>query len=189
MTENAANGYATATLAGGCFWCLEAVYLDLAGVASVTSGYTGGLVPDPSYEQVCTGTTGHAEAVQVRFDPRVIGYRDLLQVFFAIHDPTTRDRQGNDVGPQYRSAVFYHDDAQRAEAETVMREVERAGLYPAPLVTELRAAGPFYPAEAYHRDYYANHPGEGYCRLIIAPKLAKFRKQHLGRLKGSATAG
>lgn len=189
MSESAEKGYATATLAGGCFWCLEAVYLDLAGVVSVTSGYTGGAVPDPSYEQVCTGTTGHAEAVQVRFDPEVIGYRDLLQVFFGIHDPTTKDRQGNDVGPQYRSAIFYHDEAQHAEAEAVMREVGREGLYQAPLVTELRPAGPFYPAEAYHRDYYANNPGEGYCRLIIAPKLAKFRKQHLGRLKGSAASG
>jgi len=189
MSEGNARALSTATLAGGCFWCLEAVYLDLAGVASVTSGYTGGHVPDPSYERVCSGTTGHAEAVQVRFDPGLIGYRDLLQVFFSIHDPTTRDRQGNDVGPQYRSAIFYHDDDQRAEAEAVMREVADAGLYEVPLVTELVPAGPFYPAEAYHQDYYANHPGEGYCRLIIAPKLAKFRKQHLDRLRRSPAAG
>lgn len=177
---------ATATLAGGCFWCLEAVYLDLEGVVEVTSGYTGGHVPDPSYERVCTGTTGHAEAVRIRFDPARIGYRDLLEVFFSIHDPTTKDRQGHDVGTQYRSAVFVHDEAQRAEAEQVMAEVEQAGIYDAPLVTELVPAGPFYPAEAYHRDYFALHPDEAYCRAVIAPKVAKFRKQHIDRLRRSS---
>ncbi len=187
--DRPATELASATLAGGCFWCLEAVFGDLAGVESVTSGYTGGHVPDPGYERVCSGTTGHTEAVHIRFDPDVIGYRDLLAVFFSTHDPTTRDRQGNDVGPQYRSAIFYHDDSQRADAEAVMREVTAAGLYPAPLVTELEPAAAFYPAEAYHRDYYANNPGEGYCRVVIAPKLAKFRKQYLDRLKRPATAG
>ncbi len=189
MNHAPGSPLATATLAGGCFWCLEAVYLDLAGVESVTSGYTGGSVPNPSYEQVCTGTTGHAEAVRIRYRPEEIGYRDLLQVFFTIHDPTTVDRQGNDVGPQYRSAVFFHDEAQRKDAEAVMAEVTEAGLYPSPLVTELAPAGPFYPAEAYHQDYYAHHAGEGYCRLVIAPKLAKFRKQHLDRLKRDAPTG
>ncbi len=188
MTDTSDPASATAVLAGGCFWCLEAVYLDLAGVLSVASGYTGGHVADPSYEQVCTGTTGHAEAVRVRFDPDVVSYRDLLEVFFSIHDPTTRDRQGNDVGHQYRSAIFYRDEEQRATAESVMREVSAAGLYDAPLVTELQPAGPFYPAEPYHADYFARHPGEAYCRVVIAPKVAKFRKQHVERLKRPAPA-
>ncbi len=173
----------TATLAGGCFWCLEAVYAELAGVHSVDSGYTGGHVDAPTYQQVCTGTTGHAEAVRIRFDPGVIGFRDLLQVFFSIHDPTTRDRQGNDVGTQYRSAIFYHDDDQRAEAEAVMREVGDAKVYDAPLVTELAPAGPYYPAEPYHRNFFAQNPDQAYCRVVIAPKVAKFRKQHVDRLR------
>lgn len=179
---------ATATLAGGCFWCLEAVYAELIGVRSVEPGYTGGDVPEPSYQQVCTGTTGHAEAVRLRFDPGQIGYRDLLQVFFSIHDPTTKDRQGNDVGPQYRSAIYYHDEAQRAEAEAVMHEVDASGIHGAPLVTELRPAGAFYPAEPYHRNFFAQHPEQAYCRAVIAPKVAKFRKQHLDRLKRPARA-
>ena len=177
---------ATATLAGGCFWCLEAVYAELVGVRSVESGYTGGHVPEPSYQQVCTGTTGHAEAVRVRFDPEQIGYRDLLQVFFSIHDPTTVDRQGNDVGPQYRSAIFYHDEAQRAEAEAVLHEVDASGIHGAPLVTELQPAGVFYPAEPYHRNFFAQNPDQAYCRVVIAPKVAKFRKQHVDRLKRTA---
>jgi peptide-methionine (S)-S-oxide reductase len=174
---------ATATLAGGCFWCLEAVYAELAGVRSVESGYTGGHVEAPSYQQVCTGTTGHAEAVRLRYDPAVLDFRDLLQVFFSIHDPTTRDRQGNDVGPQYRSAIFYHDDEQRAQAEAVMREIADAKLYDAPLVTELEPAGPYYPAEPYHRNFFAQNPDQAYCRVVIAPKVAKFRKEHVDRLK------
>jgi peptide-methionine (S)-S-oxide reductase len=174
---------ATATLAGGCFWCLEAVYIELDGVRKVESGYTGGHVTAPSYQQVCSGTTGHAEAVRIHFDPSVIGYRDLLQVFFSIHDPTTPDRQGNDVGTQYRSAIFYHDDAQRADAEAVMRDVEEAALYDAPLVTELEPAGTYYPAEPYHRNFFAQNPDQAYCRVVIAPKVSKFRKQHVGRLK------
>jgi len=179
---------ATATLAGGCFWCLEAVYAELAGVRSVASGYTGGHVEAPSYQQVCTGTTGHAEAVRLRFDPAALGFRDLLRVFFSIHDPTTRDRQGNDVGTQYRSAIFYHDDDQRAQAEAVMQEVADAQLYDAPLVTELVPAGTFYPAEPYHRDFFAQNPDQAYCRAVIAPKVAKFRKQHVDRLKRSPAA-
>jgi len=185
-THEPARSLATATLAGGCFWCLEAVFQELAGVRSVESGYAGGEVENPSYQQVCTGTTGHAEAVRIRFDPAVIGYRDLLQVFFSIHDPTTRDRQGADVGPQYRSAIFVHDDAQRREAEAVMREVEAEGLYDAPLVTELEEAGAFYPAEPYHRNFYLNNPDQAYCRAVIAPKVAKFRKQHVERLRRPA---
>ena len=147
------------------------------------SGYAGGHVEHPSYEQVCTGTTGHAEVVRVTYDPETVSYQDLLRVFFSIHDPTTKDRQGNDVGPQYRSAIFFHDDEQRRAAEAVMREVTDAGLYAAPLVTELSPAGPFYPAEAYHDDYFARNPGQGYCMAVIAPKVAKFRKQHVERQK------
>ncbi|MEJ2291763.1 MAG: peptide-methionine (S)-S-oxide reductase MsrA [Deinococcales bacterium] len=177
---------ATATLAGGCFWCLEAVYAELAGVRSVESGYTGGHLPEPSYQQVCTGATGHAEAVRVRFDPAQISYRDLLQVFFSIHDPTTVDRQGNDVGPQYRSAIFCHDEAQRVEAEAVLREVDASGIHGAPLVTEVQPAGAFYPAEPYHRNFFAQNPDQAYCRVVIAPKVAKFRKQHVDRLKRTA---
>jgi len=174
---------ATATLAGGCFWCLEAVFDELEGVHAVKSGYAGGHVEHPSYQQVCTGTTGHAEVVRIAYDPAVIGYDDLLRVFFSIHDPTTKDRQGNDVGPQYRSAIFFHDEAQRRAAEAVLREVAEAGIYPGTIVTELEPAGPFYPAEAYHDDYFARNPGQGYCAAVIAPKVAKFRKQHLTRLK------
>lgn len=174
---------ATATLAGGCFWCLEAVFDELEGVHAVKSGYAGGHVEHPSYQQVCTGTTGHAEVVRITYDPAVIGYDDLLRVFFSIHDPTTKDRQGNDVGPQYRSAIFFHDDAQRGAAEAVLREVAEAGIYPGKIVTELEPAGPFYPAEAYYDDYFARNPGQGYCAAVIAPKVAKFRKQHLTRLK------
>lgn len=174
---------ATATLAGGCFWCLEAVFDELEGVHAVKSGYAGGHVEHPSYQQVCTGTTGHAEVVRITYDPAVIGYDDLLRVFFSIHDPTTKDRQGNDVGPQYRSAIFFHDEAQRGAAEAVLREVAEAGIYVGTIVTELEPAGPFYPAEAYHDDYFARNPGQGYCAAVIAPKVAKFRKQHLTRLK------
>jgi peptide-methionine (S)-S-oxide reductase len=170
-----------ATLAGGCFWCLEAVFQDLRGVHQVTPGYTGGHVPDPSYEEVCTGTTGHAEAVQIVFDPGVVSYRDLLRVFFTIHDPTTRDRQGADVGPQYRSAVFYHSAEQRAVAAAVLAEV--ATVWDDPIVTELAPFERFYPAEEYHRDYYRRNPDQGYCRVVIAPKVAKVRKQYLEKLK------
>jgi peptide-methionine (S)-S-oxide reductase len=172
-----------ATLAGGCFWCIEAVFADLKGVEEVVSGYTGGHVPNPTYEEVCGKRTGHAEALRITFDPAVVSYRDLLEVFFTVHDPTTRDRQGGDVGPQYRSAVFYHSPEQQRTAREVMAEVERKGIWGAPLVTELAPAGEFYEAEAYHQEYFARNPNQPYCAFVVAPKVAKFRKQHMDRLK------
>lgn len=172
-----------ATLGGGCFWCLEAVYDDLRGVTDVVSGYAGGHVPNPTYEQVCTKMTGHAEVVQVTFDPAQISFREILEVFFTIHDPTTLNRQGNDVGPQYRSAIFYHSETQRQTAETVMQEVEAAQLWPNPLVTEVTPLDVFYPAEDYHQEYFKHHPYAMYCQLVIAPKVSKFRKKYLDRLK------
>jgi peptide-methionine (S)-S-oxide reductase len=175
-----------ATLAGGCFWCLEAVYDQLRGVDEVVSGYTGGTVPRPSYKLVCTGTTGHAEAVQITFDPAVISFRDLLDVFFTIHDPTTLNRQGADVGTQYRSAIFYHTPEQKATAEQVIKELTAARLWNDPIVTEVVPFDVFYPAEAYHQEYFVNNPDQGYCRMVVAPKVAKFRKQHLARLKDAA---
>lgn len=174
-----------ATLAGGCFWCLEAVFVDLKGVEQVESGYSGGTVPNPPYRQVCTGTTGHAEVVQITFDPQVISFRDLLEVFFTIHDPTTLNRQGADVGTQYRSAIFYHSEAQKAVAEQVIREVTAAGLWGAPIVTEITPFTAFYKAEDYHQEYYARNPFQPYCQAVIAPKVAKFRKQYLEKLKGA----
>jgi peptide-methionine (S)-S-oxide reductase len=171
-----------ATLAGGCFWCLEAAFQELRGVSKVQSGYAGGAVARPTYQQVCGGATGHAEVVQVTFDPDVIGYDDLLRVFFSIHDPTTRDRQGADVGTQYRSAIFHHSEEQRAAARRIMGEVEAEKLYPRPIVTQLEPLDTFWPAEAYHDDYYRRNPGNSYCRVVIDPKLAKFRKQHAARL-------
>jgi peptide-methionine (S)-S-oxide reductase len=172
-----------ATLAGGCFWCLEAVYLDLQGVESVVSGYSGGSVPNPSYQAVCTGETGHAEVVQITFDPAVVSYRDLLEVFFTIHDPTTLNRQGADVGTQYRSAIFYHTPQQEATAEEVIRDLTAARLYGNPIVTEVTPFAAFYPAEEYHQRYFERNPNQPYCRAIVAPKVAKFRKQYLSRLK------
>ncbi len=172
-----------ATFAGGCFWCLEAVYLDLRGVEKVVSGYAGGHVPNPTYREVCSGLTGHAEVVQVAFDPAVVSYRELLQVFFTIHDPTTLNRQGADVGTQYRSAIYYHDDAQKATAEAVMAEVTAEKLWPNPLVTELAPLAKFYPAEEYHQDYFARNPSQPYCQVVVAPKVSKFRKQFIGKLK------
>ena len=172
-----------ATLAGGCFWCLEAVYLELRGVLGVQSGYAGGHVPHPSYELVCTGTTSHAEVVQVTFDPDEISYRDLLDVFFTIHDPTTLNRQGNDVGTQYRSAIFYHSDDQKAEAERTIAELAAEKVWDDPIVTEVMPLTEFYPAEEYHRDYFRLHPDQAYCRAVIAPKVAKARKAFLEKLK------
>jgi peptide-methionine (S)-S-oxide reductase len=174
-----------ATLGGGCFWCLEAVFLDLKGVERVVSGYAGGSVPNPSYEDVCTGRTGHAEVVQVTFDPAVLSYRDLLQVFFSIHDPTTLNRQGPDEGTQYRSAIFHHGPEQERVAREVIAELERRGIWDSPIVTEVTAAPSFYPAEQYHQEYFRRNPGQGYCRVVIAPKVAKFRKEHLARLKAT----
>lgn len=175
-----------ATLAGGCFWCLEAVFERLEGVSKVASGYIGGHVVDPSYEQVCTGTTGHAEAVRVAFDPEVVTYRDLLEVFFATHDPTTLNRQGPDTGPQYRSAIFYHDEAQRAEAEDAIRALDAQGLWGAPIVTEVVAAPEFYAAEAYHQEYYQRNASQPYCVYIIGPKVAKLHKEFSAKLRGAS---
>jgi len=175
----------TATLAGGCFWCTEAVFSELRGVSGVLPGYTGGTVVRPTYEQVCTGRTGHAEAVEVSFDPGTIGFHDLLGIFFTTHDPTTLNRQGNDVGTQYRSAVFYHDDRQRATAETVVRELEAAGVWRRRIVTEIVPFTVFYPAEEYHQNYFRRNPEKGYCQVVIAPKVAKFRKQYVDRLRSA----
>lgn len=173
----------TAILAGGCFWCLDAVFRELAGVQSVESGYAGGKSANPTYEAVCRGDTGHAEVVRVTFDPGVITYRDLLRVFFTIHDPTTRNRQGNDVGTQYRSAIFPLTDAQRADAQAVIAELTEQRIWPDPIVTEIAGPAPFYPAETYHQDYFENNPGQPYCAYVVAPKVAKFRKAHAERLK------
>lgn len=173
----------TATLAGGCFWCIEAVFRDVAGVQKVVSGYTGGVTVNPTYEQVGTGTTGHAEAVQVTFDPQKVTYRDLLQIFFSIHDPTTPNRQGDDRGTQYRSAIFYKDKRQKAVAEEVCQEIDESGIWEKPLVTDIAALGPFYPAEEYHQEYMLKHPDQGYCQLIISPKVEKFRRHWARRLK------
>jgi peptide-methionine (S)-S-oxide reductase len=176
----------TATLGGGCFWCLEAVYLGLQGVRSVMSGYAGGHVTNPTYKQVCNGNTGHAEVVQVAFDPAVVSYADLLRVFFTIHDPTTKDRQGNDIGTQYRSIILTHSDAQAATAREVMGEIAASGIYPGKLVTQIEPLTVFYPAEAEHHDYFARNPYSGYCQFVVAPKVAKFRKAFSDRLKRTA---
>ena len=172
-----------ATLAGGCFWCLEAVFDELKGVIAVESGYAGGHVANPSYQAVCTGMTGHAEVVQVTFDPLVISYEDLLRIFFTIHDPTTLNRQGADVGTQYRSAIFTHDEEQRAAAEAVIREISESRLWPNPIVTEVEPLDKFYVAEDYHQEYFAHNPNQPYCRVVIEPKVAKFRKHFVDRLK------
>ena len=172
-----------ATLGGGCFWCLEAVYDQLKGVESVESGYAGGTVANPSYEQVCTGMTGHAEVVQITFDPAVVTYRDLLDVFFSIHDPTTLNRQGADHGTQYRSAIFYHSPAQKAAAEQTIKELGAARLWNAPIVTAVVPLTAFYRAEDYHQEYFANNANAPYCRAVVAPKVVKFRKHYLDKLK------
>jgi len=173
----------TAVLGGGCFWCLEAVFEELQGVESVVSGYSGGKVPNPSYEEVCAGTTGHAEVVEVRFDPAVLSYEDLLRVYFTIHDPTTLNRQGPDVGTQYRSAIFTNSPAQKTTAEKIIREIAEKKVWDDPIVTQVAPLEVFYLAEAYHQDYFQQHPEQGYCRVIIAPKVSKFRKEFSGRLK------
>jgi peptide-methionine (S)-S-oxide reductase len=173
----------TATLAGGCFWCLEAVYDQLKGVSSVVSGYAGGKTPNPTYDAVCGGRTGHAEVVQIEFDPAVITYQDLLDVFFTIHDPTTLNRQGNDVGTQYRSAIYYHSPEQKTTAERTIAALNEAKLWPGKIVTEVTPLDVFYPAEDYHQEYFVKHPNQGYCQVIIAPKVAKFRSKYLAQLK------
>ena len=175
-----------ATLGGGCFWCTEAVFLDLRGVTRVVSGYTGGHVANPTYRQVCGGDTGHAEVVQVTFDPAELSYEDLLRVFFTIHDPTTLNRQGNDVGTQYRSVVFVHGDAQRAAAQRVIGEIQAAGIWAGSFVTTIEPAERFYPAEAEHEDYFARNPWSGYCRAVVAPKVQKFRKTFADRVRRPA---
>ncbi|MFC4456496.1 peptide-methionine (S)-S-oxide reductase MsrA [Deinococcus sonorensis] len=175
----------TAIVAGGCFWCTEAVFLDVRGVDHVESGYIGGQQPNPTYNDVCSGTTGHAEAVRITYDPAVLGYRDLLHIFFATHDPTTLNRQGHDVGTQYRSAVFYQDEQERAEAQAVIEELEQQQLFDRPIVTTLEPATRFYPAEAYHQDYYARNRVQPYCMAVITPKLASFRRSFADRLKSA----
>jgi peptide-methionine (S)-S-oxide reductase len=173
----------TATLAAGCFWCIEAVLDDLKGVEDVVSGYSGGTTVDPTYREVCSGTTGHAEVAEIRFDPNEISFKELLQVFFAVHDPTTLNRQGNDVGTQYRSAIFYHNDEQRRIAEETVKEIDAEGIYDDPIVTEIVPFEKFYPAEDYHQEYFANNPTQPYCVAVVAPKVAKFRQNYVNRLK------
>lgn len=175
-----------ATLGGGCFWCLEAVYQRMRGVESVESGFMGGHLADPSYQAVCTGRTGHIEVVQLAFDPAAVSFRDILEVFFSIHDPTTPDRQGNDCGPQYRSAIFYHDDAQRAAAEALIAELTAEKAWPGPIVTEVRPASVFYPAGDEHQEYFGNHPNDPYCAFVVAPKVRKFRQKFAARLRPEA---
>lgn len=183
MTLQAATAKEVAILGGGCFWCLEAVFAELEGVQKVESGYTGGHVANPTYEAVCSGTTGHAEVVRVTFDPALISYREILEVFFAIHDPTTLNRQGNDRGTQYRSAIFTTSPQQQATAEQVIAELAGAKVWDAPIVTEVVPAGVYYRAEDYHQDYYSNNPQQPYCRVVVAPKLAKAREKFAAKLK------
>jgi len=185
MTEGAATE--VAALAGGCFWCLEAIFKEVDGVENVTSGYTGGTTIKPTYQEVCTGTTGHAEAVQVVFNPGKISYREILQIFFSVHDPTTLHRQGGDVGTQYRSAIFYHDDQQRDIAEALLKELGDTNLWKKPIVTQIVPLGKFYPAEDYHREYFLRHPEQSYCQVVISPKVNKFRRQWTKRVRRSST--
>jgi peptide-methionine (S)-S-oxide reductase len=187
MAQSAADtappGREIATLAGGCFWCLEAVFDEVKGVEAVESGYMGGRTPKPTYHQVCEGNTGHAEVVHITFDPAVVSFRELLEVFFVIHDPTTLNYQGNDIGTQYRSAIFYHTPAQKATAEEVIGRLEAAKLWRNPIVTEVVPAVEFHVAEGYHQEYFARNPAQPYCRAVVAPKVQKFRKHFLERLK------
>jgi peptide-methionine (S)-S-oxide reductase len=172
-----------ATLGGGCFWCLEAVYRETEGIEKVVSGYMGGSTTNPTYKEVCSGATGHVEVVQLTFDPNAISYRDILEIFFVIHDPTTLNRQGNDVGTQYRSVIFYHSPEQKAVAEDTIRELTAQKVFDDPLVTAIEPARDFYPAEAYHQEYFENHPYQPYCAFVVAPKVQKFRKKFAGRVK------
>ena len=173
----------TATLAAGCFWCVEAVFDDLKGVEDVVSGYSGGHAENPTYQEVCSETTGHAEVVQIKFDPDVLSFEDLLRVYFTVHDPTQMNRQGNDIGTSYRSAIFYHTEAQRASAEKIIKEISEEGIYDNPVVTEVTPFDEFWPAENYHQEYFANNPNQPYCAAVVAPKVAKFRKKFADRLK------
>ncbi len=172
-----------ATLGGGCFWCVETVFNELRGVESAISGYTGGRTLNPTYKEICYGDTGHAEVVQVTFDPQAVSFREILEVFFTVHDPTTLNRQGADVGTQYRSAIFYHSPEQKAVAEQVIAEMTAAGVWQNPIVTEVTEATTFYPAEDYHQEYFANNPNQPYCRMVVEPKVAKFRQKFLEKLK------
>ena len=184
--SRSSDGYPLATLAGGCFWCLEAVYNELRGVESALSGYAGGHDPDPTYEAVCSGTTGHAEVVQIAFDPDMVSFRELLEVFFTIHDPTTLNRQGNDVGTQYRSAIYYHDEEQRLIADEVIEEMTFAGVWDDPIVTEVTALDMYYEAEEYHQRYFEKNPFQPYCFVVVRPKVSKFRKKFVSKLKKQA---
>jgi peptide-methionine (S)-S-oxide reductase len=178
-----ADTHEIATLGAGCFWCVEAAFDDRKGVQSVESGYTGGRTDNPTYDDICGGDTGHAEVVRVTFDPRVVSYADILRVFFTVHDPTTLNRQGNDVGTQYRSAIFYHSPEQKSAAEAVIAALDAEQLWEGHIVTQVVPAGTFYVAEDYHQEYFANNPNQPYCMFVVAPKVAKFRKQFLERLK------
>jgi len=175
-----------AILAGGCFWCLEAVYQEMEGISGVESGYVGGHISDPTYDQVCSGSTGHAEAVRITFDPDETSYREILEVFFAIHDPTTLNRQGNDAGTQYRSAIFYLDERQRATAEQLIRELTAGRIWDAPIVTQLEPAGIFYTAEDYHQNYFRSHPRQPYCAFVVSPKVQKFRQKFAKKMRSPA---
>jgi len=181
--SSAHTGHSIATVAGGCFWCLEAVYDQIKGVVAVESGYMGGQVDPPTYDAVCSGRTGHAEAVRITFDPTVVSYRELLEVLFVIHDPTTINRQGHDVGTQYRSSIFYHTPEQKQVAEAVIAAVTKEKLYADPIVTEITPAGTWYEAEPYHQEYFARNPIQGYCTAVVGPKVVKFRKQFASKLK------
>jgi peptide-methionine (S)-S-oxide reductase len=178
--------YEKATLGGGCFWCLEAVYVEAAGVISVVSGYMGGARPNPTYKDVCSGSTGHVEVVQVTFDPAILTYRDILEIFFAIHDPTTLNRQGNDAGTQYRSVIFFHSAEQQAAANEVIASLNADGAFPGPIVTAVEPAQAFYPAEDYHQQYFENNPNQPYCTFVVSPKVQKFRRKFAARLKAGA---
>jgi peptide-methionine (S)-S-oxide reductase len=176
----------TATLAAGCFWCVEAVFDDLKGVEDVVSGYSGGHTENPTYRQVCDGNTGHAEVAEIKFDPSVISFKDVLRVFFSVHDPTTLNRQGNDIGTQYRSAIFYHNDEQKRDAKEVIKEITDEGVYDDPIVTEVVPLKKFWPAEDYHQEYFANNPNQPYCQAVVSPKVRKFRQKFADRLKSSS---
>ena len=180
------NERGVATLGGGCFWCTEAVFSELKGVEKVESGYSGGTVPNPTYQQVCTGTTGHAEVVQIIFDPKVISFKEVLEIFFTIHDPTTLNRQGLDMGPQYRSIILYHNNEQQSIAQQVIKEIESGGVWDRPIVTQLKPFENFYRAENYHQEYYKQNKGQAYCQIVIAPKMAKLRNEYYEKLKRSA---
>ncbi len=182
-SQSAGTDLQVATLGGGCFWCLDPIFKDLKGVVNVVVGYSGGTVKNPSYRLVCTGTTGHAESLQISFDPKVISYKELLKIFFSFHDPTTLNRQGADVGTQYRSVIFYHDEMQKNIAEETIAEIDKAGIWENAIVTEVTPFEAFYPAEDYHQDYFKNNPMQGYCRVVIAPKVAKFRKYYMEMIK------